>query len=73
MIPNCSKTHSKRMLERLRERSRKGNEAKARIRMEKPEQDWKVFEHLLRFAVSPDGRHVALEMPNGWYRCEGYI
>jgi hypothetical protein len=30
---------------------------------------WTHFEHLLRFAVSPDGRHVSLQMPNGWYRC----
>ena len=65
----ASPSYRKRLKERQIAKSRKGVEAKARKRMEAPGEGWTIHERLLRFAVSPDGRHVSLQMPNGWYRC----
>lgn len=65
----ASPSYRKRRKERMIERSLKGVEAKAKKRMEEPGEGWTIREHLLRFAISPDGRHVSLETPNGWYVC----
>lgn len=43
--------------------------AKERKRMEEPGQEWTHFEHVLRFAVHPDGRHVSVRVGEQWERC----
>jgi len=69
MKPCASPSYRKLRKDRQIAKSRKGVAAKARKRMEAPGEGWTHFEHVLRFAVSPDGRHVSLQMPSGWYRC----
>lgn len=65
----ASPTYRQTRRKKQAERSRNGNEAKASKRMAEPGDGWTRFDVMLSFAVSPDGRHVSLQMPNGWYRC----
>ena len=45
--------------------------AKERLRRERAKDcaNWTQFSVQLNFSVAPDGKHVALSMPNGWYIC----
>lgn len=54
--------------ERKRQRALRQVEARRRRMVEGPEPDWMLHEHLLRFAISPDGRTVALRVGSGWCR-----
>lgn len=65
---NVLRRSIKRRGESARQRGLLGVAARRR-KMAEVGQNWTVHEHLLRFAISPDGRHVALAMPNGWQRC----
>ena len=58
-------------LERKRKRCAAMRAAKERLRRERAKDcaNWTQFSVQLNFAVSPDGKHVALSMPNGWYIC----
>lgn len=54
--------------ERKRERALAMVEARRRRMAEGPGADWQVFEHVLRYAVAPDGRTVALAVGKAWRR-----
>lgn len=56
-------------LEAKRKRCALMRAAKAENRMAAPTSEWTRFEHLLKFAVSQDGRHVSLQVGDKWVRC----
>lgn len=54
--------------EAKRDRALNQAEARRRSMEEAPAADWSQHEHLLRYAVSPDGRTVAIQVGEVWRR-----
>ena len=67
----ASYSYIKRCRARVAKKCAAMRAAKERRRIERAKScdGWTQFSVQLNFAVSPDGRHVALSMPDGWYIC----
>lgn len=64
-----SPMYHKLRIAKLKERSRKGHEAKAKKRMADSSLGWTNHRHVFEYSVSPCGRYIGLTIDGKWTRC----